>query len=90
MAPKSRRKKKYVGQRSPQAAPVANIGVARTVTRPEPPRQALARPVAAAPRVPTHMAPSPSAANVGREIKTIAVLAGVLLVALVVLSIVLP
>jgi hypothetical protein len=36
------------------------------------------------------MAPSPSAANVGREIKTIAVLAGVLLVALVVLSIVLP
>jgi hypothetical protein len=89
MAPKSRRKKKYVGQRSPQAVAAGVSRVAKPVNRPAPAGAVSARPVPAGPRVQAQMAPSLSAANVGKEIRTIAVLAGVLLLALVVISVVL-
>jgi hypothetical protein len=89
MAPKSRRKKKYVGQRSPQAVAAGVSRVVKPASRPVPAGAAPARPGSAGPRVQAQMAPSLSAANVGKELRTIAVLAGVLLVALVVISVVL-
>jgi hypothetical protein len=66
MAPKSRRKKKYVGQRSPQAVAAGVSRVVKPASRPVPAGAAPARPGSAG-----------------------AVLAGVLLVALVVISVVL-
>ncbi len=89
MAPKSRRKKKYAGQRSPQTIPASVAVPSKAASRPAPSGLPAAQTVRTAAKVQTQMATSPSAANVGRELRTIAVLAGVLLVALVVISLVL-
>ena len=88
MAPKSRRKKKYSGQRSPQVAPASVARPATPASRPTPAGPPPARSMPAAPRVQAQL-PSLSVATVGREIRTIALLAGALLVVLVVVSLVL-
>ena len=89
MAPKSRRKKKYAGQRNPSVAPVGVAGPTRVASRPPSPGGTPPRANPVGVRAPTKMPSSPSVANLGREVRTIAVLAGALLVTLVILSFVL-
>ncbi len=89
MPSKSRRKKKYTGQRSPQVAASGVAGVEKLTSQPMSAKEPLVRPKPVAPRAQGPMAPSLSAANVGKELRAIAILAGVLLVVLVVLSLIL-
>ena len=88
MPSKSRRKKKYAGQRRPQ---IASTGASVTSAPRAAPAsvETLARPKPAAAKTSTTIAPSPSGANVGRELKTIGMLGGGAIFGIVVLSLVL-
>ncbi len=91
MPPKSKRKKKYAGPRRPLAPAVAST---QAVNAPAPqpvspsvPREPQARTRPVASRGPAASPPAPT--NMGREVRTIAVMAVLAVVIIVVLSLVL-
>ena len=89
MPQKSRRKKKYTGQRRPQVATTTATTSAPGASPAAAPREPLARPRPGTTKAPGQMAPSPSASNVGHEVRMIAVLAAAAVVVIVALSFVL-
>ena len=91
MPPKSRRnRKKYAGQRRPEIAQSrANVATSPRPSTPGAMATPVTQPKSGGPRLTGQMAPSISGANVGRELRTIAVLAVVAVTIVVVLSFVL-
>ncbi len=93
MPQKSRRKKKYSGQRRPQVVTATTSTTATGATGAAPPAAAptgqVARPRPGAAKTPGQMAPSLGALNVGREVKRIAIIAGAAVVVIIIMSFVL-
>ena len=93
MPQKSRRKKKYSGQRRPQVVTATTSATSTGSTGAAPPAAAPtvqpARPRPGTGKAPVPMAPSLGALNVGREVKAIAILAGAAVVVIVIMSFVL-
>jgi hypothetical protein len=90
MSPKSKHKsKKYIAQPRAQSPSPVQSGVSETTPKPTPTMATATATRSTGAKAAAAVAPITTSLNIGREMRTIGIIAGILLVALIVLSIIL-